>query len=48
MTFKPEYIALAVNVLTTIWYIAQRSEPGKIIYWIGSTLITVGLVKMKG
>lgn len=45
---KPEYLALAVNLSSTIYYAWTRQEPGKIIYWIGATLITVGLIKMKG
>lgn len=45
---KPEYVALTVNLSSTLFYIYTRQEPGKIIYWIGATLITVGLIKMKG
>ena len=48
MGFKPEWIALAVNVGSLIYYIAQRSQSGKILYWLGATLLTAGLLKMKG
>jgi hypothetical protein len=45
---RPEWIALAVNTAATLYYIVHRAEPGKILYWIGATVITIGLLKMKG
>ncbi len=48
MKFKPEYVALAVNALSTLYYVYRWDEPGKIVYWIGATLITVGLAMMRG
>ena len=48
MRFKPEYIALTVNVIALSYYLYQWREPGKILYWLGAVLITLGLVKMNG
>jgi hypothetical protein len=45
---RPELIALTVNALTLAWYIYQRAEPGKILYWTGAVILTIGLLKMKG
>lgn len=45
---KPEYIPLVVNTVLLAWYAYHRAEPGKILYWLGATILTVGLLKMKG
>lgn len=45
---KPELVALLVNIFCLAWYIVEGAEPGKVVYWIGATLITVGLLWMKG
>ena len=45
---KPEWIALAVNLLCFAFYVYQGAEPGKILYWIGATIITAGLLLMNG
>jgi hypothetical protein len=45
---KPEYLAIAVNLLCTSYYVWQRAELGKILYWAGATIITIGLLRMKG
>jgi drug/metabolite transporter (DMT)-like permease len=43
----PEALPLVVNVVMLGVYILRR-EPGKIMYWIGACLLTVGLMIMKG
>lgn len=43
----PEVIPLVVNLSMLAAYI-YRKEPGKILYWAGATLLTVGLLKMRG
>lgn len=48
MKFRPEWIALVVNLSILSRYAYERAEPGKILYWIGATLLTIGLLKMKG
>jgi hypothetical protein len=45
---KIELLPLAVNVLCFTYYLWQRAEPGKILYWLGAILLTLGLLKMKG
>ena len=45
---KPEVLALAVNGLTLAYYVYQRAEPGKLLYWLGAVILTIGLMKMKG
>lgn len=43
----PEAVPLVVNVAMLVVYTLRR-EPGKILYWIGACLLTVGLMIMKG
>jgi len=43
-----ELLPLAVNVCCLFYYIWQRQEIGKILYWLGAVLLTCGLLKMKG
>lgn len=47
---RAEWLPLVVNCLLALRYcVLQRPlEPGKICYWIGATLLTVGLLLMKG
>ena len=45
---KVEAIALVMNIGITMFYIWQWNEPGKILYWTGACLVTVGLIFMKG
>lgn len=50
--FKPEWLALAVNVVCTGYYLVLWwmgvAEPGKLLYWVGSTILVAGLILMKG
>ncbi len=47
--FKVGYIAAAVNVLAAIYYLAARPlQPGKVLYWLGATTLTLGLSLMRG
>lgn len=43
-----EYIALIVNVFTFICFVIEGKNPGKMVYWAGTILIVIGLLKMKG
>lgn len=43
----PETIPLLVNIGMLVIYVGRR-EPGKVLYWIGACLLTVGLMIMKG
>lgn len=45
---RPEVLALGLNLFILACYVYRREEPGKIIYWIGACLLTIGLLKMKG
>lgn len=49
MGFKiaPEVIPLVVNCGMLLAY-ARSGQPGKILYWLGAVLLTLGLLKMKG
>ena len=42
-----EYIPLVVNSLMTVAFV-QRREWGKALYWSGATILTIGLIKMRG
>lgn len=46
--FKPEWIALTVNVCSFLRYAWLWQEPGKILYWLGACILTAGLLLMKG
>ena len=51
--FKIEYIPLALNIVITGWYMVQAvgGHPdvfGRCLYWCGATLVTTGLLFMKG
>lgn len=45
---KIEYLVVALNVVCFMWYLIKLQEPGKILYWLGATILMVGLLKMKG
>lgn len=45
---KIEILPLVVNICCTGYYLYQWDEPGKIIYWLGACLLTVGLLLMRG
>jgi hypothetical protein len=42
-----EYVALTVNILTFLAFLV-KGETGKAVYWAGTILIVLGLLKMKG
>lgn len=46
--FKPEWIALGLNICILASYLMKREEVGKILYWSGAVLLTMGLIKMRG
>jgi hypothetical protein len=48
VTFKPEYLSLAINLTCTIYYAAKLDEPYKALYWFGCALASLALVGMKG
>ena len=43
-----EVLPLVINIGITIAYIVKADEPGKIMYWLGAAILTVGLLWMKG
>ena len=45
---KIEVIPLVMNLGICIYYLWQGQEIGKAIYWGGASLITLGLLFMKG
>lgn len=45
---RPELLPLLVNLSMLAFYLTQRSELGKILYWLGATILTAGLLKMRG
>lgn len=47
-SLRPEWLALVLNIGILSRYIWLWNEPGKICYWTGACLITVGLLLMKG
>lgn len=48
LSLRPEWLPLVVNCAMLAFYVVKRSEPGKILYWLGACLLTVGLLKMRG
>ena len=45
---KPELFLLVPNFIVLCVYLVQWSEPGKIVYWAGVCVLTVGLLMMRG
>lgn len=45
---RPEWLALALNFTILLRYVMRGSELGRIVYWAGACLLTVGLLLMKG
>lgn len=45
---KPELLPLAVNLAVLGYHVVKWVEPGKILYWLGATILTAGLLKMQG
>lgn len=48
MKFKPEFLPLTVNLISFGYYLFHGGEPGKSVYWLGATILTIGLLLMKG
>ncbi len=47
--FRPEYLVLFLNMVCVGYYLTRwRTEPGKLMYWLGASLLMVGLLRMKG
>jgi hypothetical protein len=45
---KFEFVPLVVNMCGFVYYLIRFTEPGKILYWLGAVILTLGLLKMKG
>lgn len=43
-----EFLPLVVNLMGFGYYAFKWEQPGKILYWLGASLLTMGLLKMKG
>ena len=45
---KPlQYIPLGLNFVLAISYLVNWS-PGKFMYWLGATILTLGIIHMEG
>ena len=42
-----EYIVFCMNILNFLAF-AWKHEIGKAIYWLGATILVIGLIKTKG
>lgn len=47
LTEYPEIVALAVNITMAVMFLV-KGEEGKVLYWSGAALLTLGLLKMRG
>ena len=46
---NPEWAALVLNTFIFVAFCFKRPiEPGKLLYWGGVIILTVGLLKMRG
>lgn len=44
-----EFLALGLNSAILLVMLFQRPwQPGKILYWLGASILTIGLIKMRG
>jgi hypothetical protein len=48
MNLKIDLLPIAMNTCMTFGYAYKGNEPGKTVYWLGATVITLGLYMMKG
>jgi hypothetical protein len=48
MTWKLEAAPILINLFLFLAYLWKWDEPGKVIYWLGATVLSVGLYIMKG
>lgn len=48
MKFQFELVPLVVNVAAAMWYVIFYEGPGKILYWLGAAILTVGIMMMRG
>ena len=48
MKFRPEVLAFTLNTFCFFVYLIRGDEPGKILYWAGAAVLTLGLLLMKG
>lgn len=47
--FQPELLVLFLNLVCVGFYLPRwRTEPGKLLYWVGASILMMGLYKMKG
>ena len=46
--FNPELLVFSLNVLCFFIYAIRGDEPGKILYWLGASVLMLGLLLMKG
>jgi hypothetical protein len=42
-----QFIPLGINLALTVSYL-WNYQPGKFLYWLGATLLTIGIIKMEG
>ncbi len=43
-----EVVPIAMNLCIIAIYVYRWDEPGKIVYWLGATILLVGILMMKG
>jgi hypothetical protein len=43
-----EIVPLVVNVCGFVFYLVRWQGPGKVLYWLGASILTGGLLLMKG
>jgi hypothetical protein len=46
--FKIEMVPLSFNAAMFVAYLCEFEQPGKILYWLGATILTGGLLFMRG
>jgi hypothetical protein len=42
-----EWVILLASIFNIGWF-AWNWQPGKFLYWLGATILTIGIIKMKG
>lgn len=44
----PEILALVVNLATLVMILVERPfNSGRALYWLGATVLTIGLIRMR-
>jgi hypothetical protein len=45
---KPEILSIALNLGTLIYYVGWTTDAGKMVYWLGASIVMIGVYMLRG